>query len=324
MSSATKICFQNIPILSNRHFQTITPYLFRKLPDYKDQMIRIDTPDDDFLDLDLYQAGSNHVVILTHGLEGSSNTSYMKGMAQWLRAQGYDVIAWNMRSCSGEMNRTKKFYHAAATQDLDTVVDFALNNLKYKHVSLMGFSIGANITLMYLGEKKEKHVNRIEKGIAISCPSCIKSSVEALTDTPMGKIYTANFLRTMKQKIIQKAHTIPLPEIDFNELPKVKTFKEFDDLVTAPLFGYRNAADYYHKASSNNVLHQITTPTLIINAKDDPFLRKNSFPIQAAKENHSLLLEITETGGHLGFMQFGKGISFWTEKRSAQFLSTPF
>ncbi|EQC49536.1 hydrolase, alpha/beta domain protein [Bacteriovorax sp. BSW11_IV] len=307
------------PLFSNGHVQTLYPYLFRKVKDIDYRRVRINTNDNDFIDLDFSEVGSNKLLILSHGLEGSSNSPYVKGMARHFNMLGVDALAWNMRSCSGEMNLASRFYHGGDSEELHSIIEYALTLEKYDEIYLMGFSLGANLTAKYLGDMGEALNPKIKKSVIFSAPCDLKSSAEVLAK-PVQKIYLNDFMTTMKRKIQQKHDLIGLDHIDLTKLNEVKSFFDFDTYFTAPLHNFENAFDYYEKASCIHVLHRIKIPILIINAKNDPFLGKECYPMQVAQKNKNICLEIPHSGGHVGFVSFNSDQFYWSEMRASSFI----
>jgi len=294
--------------LFNKHLETIYPALFRrvKLPPLKRE--RIVTPDDDFLDLDWLTHNNSRLVIISHGLEGNSSRAYIKGMAKVFSDNNYDVLAWNYRGCGDEMNKNLRFYHSGATDDLGFVVDHAKK--KYDSIFLVGFSLGGNITLKYLGESESQKV----KGAAVfSVPLNLKSSCEKIS-RPENFIYSKRFLKSLKKKIIDKAKL--MPGIDISDINKTPDLKTFDDRYTAPLHGFKDAVHYYESCSSLYFLKDITVPTLIVNAKNDPFLSEDCYPVI---DNPFITFETPEHGGHVGFAAFGQNGLYWSELRALRF-----
>lgn len=304
------------PFLFSPHLETIFPALLRRVELHAPHRERIQTPDDDFLDIDWFQQRSEKVVIISHGLEGNSSRAYVKGMAKALYAAGYDILAWNFRGCSEEMNRKLRFYHSGATDDMETVVLHAIQK-KYKEIFLVGFSLGANVTLKYLGEKNPP--SEIKKSVAISVPMELESSCQKISATS-NWIYANRFLRSLKKKILTKAAL--MPGIDTSGIQKIGTLLEFDNRYTAPLHGFENAVDYYRKCSSINFIPNISTPTLIINTLNDPFLSKACFPSEMLRNHSHVKLEILSRGGHVGFTQFNKNGVYWSEQRTVDFFNS--
>lgn len=310
-------------ILKNGHIQTLYPYFFRKVKHVNFDRKRIQTRDSDFIDLDCIINENEDLIILTHGLEGGTASPYIQGMAKFFsQNENKDVIAWNMRGCSGENNILPKFYHAASIEDIEDVVNHALNLFQYKRIHLIGFSLGGSLTLNYISRKSQELPSQIKTCVLFSTPLHLESSIKKLQSTKMGNIYSKNFLNTMKRKVKEKDLEIGLSGIEIEKVFKAKSFFEFDNLVTAPLHGFKNCLDYYQKASSKAHLEKINIPTLIVQAKDDPFLSKESFPIRIAKKSSYIHLEITPTGGHVGFLNIDKKFEYWSEKRASEFINS--
>ncbi len=304
--------------LKSGHLQTIIPSLFRKVDGIAYTRERIETPDGDFLDLDWSRIDAKRAVIVAHGLEGHSQRAYVKGMVKALNRHGWDAVAWNFRGCSGEMNRKVRFYHSGDTADLDTVVRQVLKQKRYRRLALVGFSVGGNVVLKYVGELGSQAVNKIYKVVAISVPCNLQGSAEKMA-RPVNKIYLIRFLRMLRDKVRQKATLFP-SEIPAEPLKRVKSFHDFDNLYTAPLHGFRDAVDYWQRSSCAQFLPNIAVPTLLINAANDPFLTPSCYPREAARENPCLYLEIPDSGGHVGFIQFNSRGEYWSERRAVQFL----
>lgn len=313
--------FNAPPLLNNGHFQTLYPYFFRKVEQIDYKRKRISTFDGDFLDVDFFAAPSEtkkDLIILSHGLEGHGQASYIRGMAKYFNEKGIDAVSWSMRSCSGEMNRKPVFYHAGQIEDLEHVINYAKTLGKYQNIYLIGFSLGASLTAMYLGKRGNDIDGLIKSSVVFSAPCCLKSSGEELSK-PIHRFYAETFLSTMRKKVFEKDKLIGLPMLDLTDLKKVKTFKDFDDRVTSKLLGLKDAQEYYDLNSCKNYLSDIKVPTLIINAKNDPFLGKDCYPIREAYKNKQVFLEMPKTGGHLGFTDF-RDKSYWSEKRAESFL----
>lgn len=307
-------------ILANGHFQTLYPYFFRKVKEVTFERERITLSDGDFVDIDILDQNSQKLVVLTHGLEGNSQTGYMRGMAKHLAEQnGVDVVAWNMRSCSGEINSKDSFYHAASCGDVSEVISHMKKRHPYKEVHLIGFSLGGNLTAYYASTFAEEGLQEITTATAFSSTLHLRSSIDKLHSSQIGNFYSDVFLSTMREKALQK-HQLGLLDIDPEEIKACKHFIKFDELVTAPTNGFKSADHYYNEASAINVVHKVTVPTLIVQSKDDPFLTKECFPIRQAYRNKNLFLEITPTGGHVGFMNLNRRLHFWSEDRASEFI----
>jgi hypothetical protein len=304
--------------LRNGHLQTIYPALFRRLTTGPIARERIDTPDGDFLDLDWHCVDSRNLGILSHGLEGCSRRPYMLGMARMLNHNGWDALAWNYRSCSGPINRRLRFYHNGSIDDLHTVVRHALKCRPYRSVVLIGFSLGGNLTLVYLGNQGAAVSSRIAGAVVFSVPCDLAAGAHALAQW-RNKLYMNNFLSSLHKKIQAKMAVMP-GRIDDHAFHRIKNFKDYDDRYTAPLHGFENAEDYWQKCSSQAFIPQVRVPTLIVNALDDPFLAGACYPRSAAVNNRYVHLETPVFGGHVGFIQLNHGGSYWSETRTMEFI----
>jgi predicted alpha/beta-fold hydrolase len=301
--------------LFNRHLETIYPALFRKANNGSSDSERVATKDKDFIDLDFYNIEADKTVILSHGLEGNSKKPYMIGMINTLLNAGFNCVAWNFRGCSGIHNRHAYSYHSGATQDLDYIIEKTEYKFPLTKIYLIGFSLGGNLTLKYLGENSLN--SRIEKAIAVSVPLDLHQSCMAISKKS-NWIYTKRFLKTLKRKISDKAKLFP-HEINVSGIKEITNLLEFDDRYTAPLHGFKNAIDYYTQCSSINFLEKIAVPTLIINARNDPFLSPECYPENINKD--FIKYDYPPFGGHLGFKMSGYKNKYYHEIKSLEFLS---
>lgn len=304
----------------NGHFNTIYRPLFMK-EDHNYDRKRIDTWDNDFIDLDFSCVGSDTLILLIHGLEGSSESKYMISASNEFNEDGYDTVCFNLRGCSGEDNNLLATYHSGKTEDVAFVVDYLLENYEYKKIAIVGYSLGGNLTLKYFGEYHHKIDDRIICGIAVSVPIDLASSGREMS-TLKNKLYMEEFLKTLRLKILEKSHKFPEYELDKEKLFKAKVFKDFDELYTAPVFGFSSPEDYWKKASSKPFIPEIQKPVLLITSYDDPFLPEECYPIKEAKNSKHFFLEATKYGGHVGFLtSFKQSENRWLENRMSQFLS---
>ncbi|MGV3588325.1 MAG: YheT family hydrolase [Adhaeribacter sp.] len=304
----------------NRHVETIIPALFRKEKSILYHRERIVTPDHDFLDLDWAIKGHRRLTIISHGLEGSTDRPYVKGMAKQMHKIQMDVLAWNFRSCSGEPNKLLRSYHMGATDDLHTVVEYALNTGHYDEIYLVGFSMGGNITLNYLGQQPELVPQQVKAAATFSVPCHILTASAQMAKLE-NRVYMQRFLKTLHRKLTDKMALLP-EGITLDGYEKLKTFPQFDDRFTAPIHGFKNAEDYYTQCSSRQYLPAIRIPTLLVNALNDPFLSPECFPVAEAEQNLNLFLETPRFGGHVGFTEdFWKNI-YYSDRRTAEFFSS--
>ena len=310
--------FPTLPF-RNSHFNTIYRALFMKETVVYTRK-RVPTWDHDFIDLDFSFVGSKTLVVLIHGLEGSSQSNYILAASNTFHKEGIDSVAFNLRSCSGEDNLLLQTYHSGKTDDVHFIVAHILKNYSYQNIVLAGYSLGGNLTLKYMGEFAKTQSSKIKCAIAISVPIDLASSSEAMSSFK-NKIYMEAFLKTLRLKVLEKAHKFPEFKIDKNKLFKAKAFSDFDALYTAPVFGFSGAEDYWKKASSKPYLKSIETPTLLITSEDDPFLAAECYPVKEAKVSKNFYLEITKYGGHVGFISsFLAHQNSWLENRMLNFI----
>ena len=226
--------------------------------------------------------------MLTHGLESDAHAGYIRGMAAALHAAGWDALAWNFRGCGGEPNRLPRFYHSGETGDLGAVVRHAAARGGYGHIALVGFSLGGNVTLKYLGEAPPHPA--VRAAAAISVPVDLASSARVLDRRRVNRLYLRRFIGSLVGKVEAKAKRFPAG-FDLRGIRRVRTFQEFDDRYTSRLHGFRDAADYWAQASARQYLPAIRVPTLLLNARDDPFLSPACIPAAEAEANPCLFLE---------------------------------
>ena len=281
---------------------------------------RVTTWDQDFIDLDFSLIGSKTLVILIHGLEGSSQSKYILAATSEFNNEAMDTVAFNLRGCSGEDNLLLQTYHSGKTDDVHFIINYILKNYSYQNIVLAGYSLGGNLTLKYMGEFAKTLSSKIKCAIAVSVPVDLASSSVAMSSYK-NKIYMEAFLKTLRLKVLEKAHKFPEFKLDKDKLFKAKAFSDFDALYTAPVYGYSGAEDYWEKASSKPYLKSIETPTLLISSEDDPFLAAACFPIKEAKASKNFYLEMTKYGGHVGFISsFLIDKNRWLENRMLNFI----
>lgn len=304
--------------LRSGHLQTILPVILPRRSKVTFTEERLELADGDFLDLAWLRYGRDRLAILCHGLEGDFHAGYIRGMSAAMADAGWDVLAWNFRGCSpGSVNRLLRSYHSGETDDLREVIQHARS--AYARLALIGFSLGGNIVLKYLGERRPD--SKIGGGVAISAPVDLAASTRSL-DTHLGnRLYLRRFLKTLIAKVEAKAVHFP-EQLDLGGLRQTRSFLEFDDRYTARIHGFRDGADYWRQCSSRQFLPGIGVPTLLLNARDDPFLPDECFPAPEARENPHFYLETPAHGGHVGFIG-GRHPDkrTWAERRAVGFLA---
>lgn len=290
-----------------QHLQTIAGAFFRPKPRFVFQRKRFETPDGDFLDVDflpadrLPQKNNTPLVLILHGLEGSSQAPYVQTLLAALQKHGADAAAVNMRMCSGEANRLKQTYHSGKTEDLDFLVRQCRKEFPGREIYLVGYSIGGNIVLKWLGEKGIAAQRQVLKAAAVSVPYDLAQSVAALDQGFNGAVYTRRLLGRLKKKMAAKQKIFP-DAVAYERIKGCKTFKAFDELVTAPLNGFLDAEDYWEKSSCKPFLQNIKVPTLLIHAQDDPFFPGPLLPHEEIKKSMFLQTLFVPSGGHVGFI----------------------
>ena len=304
-------------LFRNKHFNTAYRYYFTKTKINFNRK-RIYTQDNDFLDLDFSTVNSDTVVIAIHGLEGSSNSSYIRTLTSFLNKNKIDAIALNLRNCSGEPNKLLSSYHSGKSDDLLEVIQHIENNYHYKNIHVVGYSLGGNITLKFMGEFADK--TQVKSAVAVSVPCSLKGSSEAMMQKG-NKLYMNNFLKTLKIKSKEKMERFPDSSLDLNKILQAKNFKDFDDAVTAPTNGFKDAEDYWEKSSCKQFLKFIKKPSLLITALDDPFLNEACYPTKEANDSKHFHILATKYGGHVGFCQsFNSKNNFWLENQILSFI----
>jgi predicted alpha/beta-fold hydrolase len=313
--------------LNNAHLQTLYPALMRKTllpPELRRE--RLITPDNDFIDIDWCGEGNQPLIILLHGLTGSSQSGYIKGLQIVLLTEGFRSVALNFRGCSGEYNHSARCYHSGETED----IHFLYQTLRQREPDMpfaaVGFSLGGNVLLKWLGEQGNKL--SLFAAIAVSVPLVLSTCATKL-DTGLSKIYRENLLRELIQHVRAKQrHLEKLGKLkeagkieQLGDLSRIKSFWQYDDRVVARLHGFKNVQDYYQRSSSRQFLNSIAIPTLLIQALDDPFMTEEVLP-DLGELSSTIHLEITQGGGHVGFVAGENPFrpDYWLEQRIPEFL----
>ena len=315
---------------SNPHLQTLWGPILRRKPVLEHRRERLWLEDGDFLDLDWHGTPSAYapVVLVLHGLTGSSGSHYVLGLQNVLAAQGWTSVALNWRGCSGEPNLLARSYHSGASEDLAAAVAHLRVTHPLAPLYAVGYSLGGNVLLKYLGESGSD--SGLQGAVAVSVPFRLDQCADRIA-LGFSKFYQAHFMREMlayvknkKRQFQQDARHESLATLtklgSVKALSKLRTFWEFDDKVTAPLNGYLNVEDYYRRASSRYFLGTIDTPTLIIQSEDDPFVFKHSIP-EASELSACTQLELHTKGGHVGFLEGSpRKPRYYLERRIPQWL----
>lgn len=286
---------------------------------------RWSTPDDDFLDLHRVDApaGAPRLLIL-HGLEGTVRSHYAGGLLREASRRGWAADLLIFRSCGDEPNRALRLYHSGETSDLDFVVRRLLTDDPARPLFIAGVSLGGNVLLKWLGEQGNRAPAQLQAAAAVSVPFDLARGSRYL-DRGFSRFYQAHFLRSLRRKALGKSVRYP-DAIRPDVVLRARTLYDFDDLVTAPVHGFRDADDYYSRSSSLAYLAHIRTPTLLLSARDDPFLPGEVLDEvrEIARTNSSLHLEFVERGGHVGFISGSLPWRpfYYAEWRVAEFLAS--
>lgn len=312
--------------LKNPHLQTLYPALFRKISAPLLRRERLMTPDNDFIDIDWCGDGDKPLIILLHGLTGSSESVYIKGLQRVLLTNNFRSVALNFRGCSGELNHSARCYHSGETDDLNFLYQTLREREPNTAFAAIGFSLGGNVLLKWLGEQGGKL--SLFAAVAVSVPLVLSACATKL-DSGFSKFYRANLLRELKVYITDKqrhlekiGHQNEAEKIkQLGDLSNIKSFWQYDERVVAKLHGFKNAHDYYARSSSRQFLKTIAVPTLLIQAADDPFMTKNVIP-KLDELAACVQLEITGEGGHVGFVSGKNPLKplYWLEQRIPEFL----
>ena len=273
--------------------------------------------------MDSAPAGAPLLLVL-HGLEGSSKSHYAVGLTRQALARGWRAVTLNFRSCSGELNRLLPFYHSGHTADLDEIVRMLVAREPGLRIGAVGVSLGGNVLLKWLGEREGGVPDAVAGAVAISVPFDLAPCAQALDRGFCRLVYATNFLGTMRAKVRLKADRDPgLREvIDLALALRAKTFAEYDRAVTAPLNGFADERDYWTRASSAPYLRRIRRPTLLVNALDDPIVPREALP-DPAELPPWVRAEYIPHGGHAGFLEgrWPWRIRSWAERRAVEFLA---
>jgi uncharacterized protein len=296
--------------LPGGHLQTMVAVL-APAPRVAWRRERWETPDGDFIELD-WAGSEGPLLALFHGLEGGSSSHYARSLAAGALARGWRCVVPHFRGCSGVPNRRARAYHSGDTEELDWILR------RLRPDTAAGVSLGGNVLLKWLGERGADAAPVVRRAAAVSAPLDLAAAGHALDRGVNRRLYTRVFLASLKAKVSAKI-ALRHVTLEKGRLSRVRTLREFDDLFTAPLHGFRDADDYWKRASSAPWLERIRVPTLVLNARNDPFLPHAALESAARKVSHDVVLEFPATGGHAGFPGRGQ----WLARRVLGFLSQP-
>jgi uncharacterized protein len=288
------------------------------------ELIFIPTRDNDQLSASFYSSStlSKRLIILSHGLEGSNKQHYILGVIDYLQKNNLtggksDLLAWNLRGCGSPENKTHKLYFAGCINDLDDVVQWA-EQKAYEEIVLIGYSLGGNITLRWLGEQGANAASRKIKAVCTGSSTIDLYSTVKKLDRISNIFYRLYFIFNMKCRLKKKAKKFP-GQVDLSNIHRVNSFQTYDEYCSAPLNGFATTEAMYSASSATYLLANIQVPCLMVQAKNDPFLAENSFPEAVAEQNPMLTLEICKTGGHVGFLS--NRYDWYLDHRFAAFLN---
>ena len=287
--------------LKNAHLQTLWASLVKHHPVPPLHWHRLELPDSDFVDLCSTPETAGPVVLVLHGLEGSVRSSYARAILSKLHQRGFNAVLMHFRGCSGAPNRLPRRYHFGDTGDLPEVIEFIKARYPNRKIFIVGYSLGGNVALKWLGEQgtDADALSKVRAAVAVSVPFSLHDAAQRL-NSGFSRLYQWHLLGKLKKNLVRKRQLV-------EELVDVKaglssgTFYQYDDLITAPLHGFKNVNDYYNKASSLLYLRRIEIPTLILHAKDDPFMWPSTLP-KLSDLSSSIQLRIEAHGGHVGFI----------------------
>jgi predicted alpha/beta-fold hydrolase len=312
--------------LANGHLQTLWPALVRRAPNISVQRERMITQDGDFIDLDWCGGAFLPLVILVHGLTGSSRSGYIRGMQRALLNHGFRSVAMNFRGCGGESNRSARCYHSGDTEDLHQLYRTLKQREPETPMAAVGYSLGGNVLLKWLGEQGS--AVSLFAAAAVSVPLVLGICADRM-DSGLSRIYRNRLIRHLKRYIRDKRASLRLAgqvaEAEklerLGDLSSIRSFWEYDNRVIAGLYPFRDVHDYYQKSSSRQFLKSIRVKTLLIQARDDPFMSPAVLPAED-ELSPALRLEVASSGGHVGFVsgRLPGRPRYWLEQRIPEFL----
>lgn len=312
--------------LPGPHSMTIFPSIFRRKPVLSTRRERFELPDGDFVDLDWVEGGAREdspLVLVLHGLEGSIDSAYVRGILAALQRRGWRAVLMHFRGCSGETNRLRRAYHSGETEDVRVIAGELLRRFPKAPLAMVGYSLGGNVLLKYLGEEGSRA--RVAGAVAVSVPMMLSPCADRLR-RGFSRVYDRWLLTSLRASFSRKSSQVELGlNLSANDLAQIVCLRDFDDKITGPLHGFTGADDYYAKSSSRQYLARIERPTLILHARDDPFMTEAVLPDEA-ELSPSVTLEVSSSGGHVGFVGGNNPLApnYWLEERIPEFLAEIF
>lgn len=289
--------FRPAGLWRNRHIQTIVPNVLFPKAKVELRRERLELPDGDFIDVDWTAGTSGPIVIVLHGLEGSIRSRYANNIMRRIHAMGFRGALPHFRGCSGEPNRLPIGYHSGFTQDLEYFSGLLKQREPGTPLAVVGYSLGGNVLLKWLGESP--NATRVVTGVAVSVPFDL-GICSAAIERGFSRVYMWELMGRLRRSATRKFSRVRAP-MAMPDIRALRTFRQFDDAMTAPLHGYKDADDYYARCSSRPFLKRIQVPTLVVHSADDPFMTPEILP-RPEELSAAVTFELTERGGHVGFI----------------------
>ena len=300
------------------HGQTLWARVIRRAPHVPLTRERLELPDGDYIDIDWTKNEQGPIVIILHGLEGSSASPYARGMLNAVMRRGWRGVVMHFRGCNGEPNRLARSYHSGDTGDFAYLIDAVKKREPFTPLAAIGFSLGGNVLLKWLGTTDTRAPLRA--AVAISVPYQLSVAADRLQQG-FSRLYQWHLMRSLRNTVSAKRRRMVLP-IAIRDFSALRTLRDFDDNVTAPLHGFNNADHYYAVSSSRQYLGKIAVPTLLLHSRDDPFMTESAIP-RADDLSDAVTLELSAHGGHVGFVagRWPWKPRYWLEERIPAYLA---
>ena len=313
--------------MKNKHIQTLYSSFFRNIKQPEIEIEEFTLEDGDFLEAYWHKINNPHantpIVVLFHGLAGSYESPYIKGIMTSLAKEGFNSVLMHFRSCSGKMNNLPRSYHSGETGDALYFIKSIKKRFPHAKLFGVGYSLGGNMLLKLLGEMGKNSL--LDGAVSVSAPLQLDICADAI-DNGFSKIYQNHLVKNLNRSLTEKytKHDMKsLLNFDKKNIKNIKTFWEFDEIYTAPIHGFKSAQDYYTKCSSKQFLKDIDTPTLIIHSADDPFMNADILPNEKELSSQCTF-ELSKNGGHVGFISASLfKPKYWLETRIIEFIK-PF